>query len=80
MSKNSYELGVSLLKELAKKDINSSNVIDFIISYYQEWTNQYIHLYINGEYERIRWPNSGNNPKIIEIKHVSPPVNSQTEE
>ena len=30
MSKNSYELGVSLLKELAKKDINRSNVIDFI--------------------------------------------------
>ena len=30
MSKNSYELGVSLLKELSKKDVNRLNVIDFI--------------------------------------------------
>ena len=47
------------------------NEIDFIISYYQQWTDQYIHLYINGEYDHIRWPNSGNNPKIITIKHVA---------
>jgi hypothetical protein len=40
------------------------------ISYYQEWTDQYINLFINGEYNAIRWPNSGSNPKIIEIKHV----------
>lgn len=40
------------------------------ISYYQEWTDQYINLFINGEYNAIRWPNSGTNPKIIEIKHV----------
>lgn len=56
------------------------NVVDFIISYYQEWTTQYIHLYINGEYGRIRWPYSGNNPKIIGIKHVSPPVTSEIDE
>ena len=30
MSKNSYELGVSLLKELSKKSVNRLNVIDFI--------------------------------------------------
>lgn len=41
------------------------------ISYYQEWTDQYINLFINGEYDAIRWPNSGDNPKIIEIKHVA---------
>lgn len=46
------------------------NSIDFSISYYQEWTDQYIHLYINGEYDRIRWPDSGTNPKIITIRHV----------
>ena len=40
------------------------------ISYYQQWTDQYINLFINGEYNAIRWPNSGTNPKIIEIKHV----------
>ena len=44
--------------------------IPFGISYYQKWTDQYINLFINGEYDAICWPNSGNNPKIIEIKHV----------
>ena len=57
-----------------------TNVIDFIISYYQVWTNQYIHLYINGEYDHIRWPESGTNPKIIQIKHVYPPVTNEIEE
>lgn len=46
-------------------------VIEFGISYYQEWTDQYINLYVNGEYGNIRWPNSGNNPKIINIRHTS---------
>ena len=43
--------------------------IDFIISYHQKWTEQHINLYINGEYDHIRWPESGDNPKIIRIKH-----------
>ena len=30
MSKSPYELGVSLLKELSKKNVNRTNVIDFI--------------------------------------------------
>ena len=47
------------------------NAIDFMITYYQSWTEQSIHLYINGEYDKIRWPESGDNPKIIKIKHVS---------
>ncbi len=45
--------------------------IEFGISYYQQWTDQYINLYVNGEYDNIRWPNSGNNPKIINIRHTS---------
>ena len=45
--------------------------IEFGISYYQAWTDQYINLYVNGEYDNIRWPNSGNNPKIINIRHTS---------
>lgn len=49
---------------------NSTNV-EFGISYYQEWTDQYINLYVNGEYGKIRWPNSGDNPKIIKIRHIS---------
>ena len=47
------------------------NVVEFGISYYQKWTDQYINLYVNGEYNNIRWPNSGNNPKIINIRHTS---------
>jgi hypothetical protein len=45
--------------------------IDFMISYYQSWTDQYIHLYINGEYDHIKWPQSGNNPKLIKIRHAA---------
>ena len=55
------------------------NNVDFIISYYQSWTDQHIHLYINGEYDHIRWPNSGTNPKIINIKHVAQEKNALNE-
>ena len=56
------------------------NNIDFTISYYQVWTDQYIHLYINGEYDRIRWPGSGTNPKIITIAHVGQQVTNEIDE
>ena len=56
------------------------NEINFMISYYQEWTGQDIHLYINGEYDRIRWPGSGTNPKIITIAHVEQQVTSEIDE
>ena len=49
----------------------NSTEIEFGISYYQTWTDQYINLYVNGDYNNIKWPNSGNNPKIINIKHTS---------
>ncbi len=45
--------------------------VEFGITYHQEWTDQYINLYVNGEYDNIRWPGSGTNPKLINIKHVS---------
>jgi hypothetical protein len=45
--------------------------VEFGITYYQEWTDQYINLYVNGEYDKIRWPGSGNNPKLINIRHIS---------
>lgn len=45
--------------------------IEFGITYYQNWTDQHINLYVNGEYNNIRWPDSGNNPKLINIKHIS---------
>ncbi len=56
-----------------------STEVDFIISYHQTWTDQYIHLYINGEYDNIRWPESGDNPKIIKIKHVAQETNVDDE-
>lgn len=53
--------------------------VEFGITYYQEWTDQLINLYVNGEYDNIRWPNSGNNPKFINIRHISAPqVNGET--
>lgn len=52
-------------------DGENSTSIEFGISYYQKWTDQYINLYVNGEYNNIKWPNSGDNPKIINIKHTS---------
>ena len=62
------------------KETAVGNKVDFTISYYQEWTDQYIHLYINGEYDRIRWPGSGTNPKIITIAHVEQQVTSEIDE
>ena len=53
-----------------------STDIEFGISYYQQWTDQYINLYVNGEYGNIRWPNSGDNPKIIRIRHTSQKISS----
>ena len=67
---NSNEWYRIVVFPLSDKGVGES-VIDFIISYHQEWTDQYIHLYINGEYDNLRWPESGDNPKIIKIKHVA---------
>ena len=53
------------------EDGADNTVIEFGISYYQNWTDQYINLYVNGEYGNIRWPGSGDNPKIINIEHIS---------
>ena len=57
-----------------------STEIEFGISYYQAWTDQYINLYVNGEYGNIRWPNSGSNPKLINIRHTSQPQQAIDEE
>lgn len=54
--------------------------IEFGISYYQKWTDQYINLYVNGEYGNIRWPNSGSNPKLINIRHTSQPQQANDDE
>lgn len=60
-----YHIVVFPLSDTDKTDVQ------FGITYYQEWTDQYINLYVNGEYDKIRWPGSGNNPKLINIRHIS---------
>ena len=45
--------------------------VDFGIVYWQSWSSSYINLYINGEYNNIKWPDSGDNPKLISIKHIA---------
>ena len=47
------------------------DAVDLGIVYNQSWTDSYINLYINGEYGNIKWPSSGDNPKLINIKHVA---------
>jgi hypothetical protein len=46
--------------------------VKFGIVYNQQWmpTGSHIHLYINGDANNIAWPNSGTDPKHIEIKQV----------
>ncbi len=46
------------------------DTVDFGIVYNQSWTESYINLYINGEYGNIKWPSSGDNPKLISIRHI----------
>jgi hypothetical protein len=54
--------------------------IEFGITYNQIWTGQWVNLYVNGEYDHIRWPESGTNPKIITIAHVEQQVTSEIDE
>ena len=56
-----------------KNNNGADKEVEFGITYYQQWTEEYINLYVNGEYDNIRWPGSGDNPKLIKIKHISAP-------
>ena len=51
---------------------NSGTIVKFGITYTQDWmpdgTSMY--LIINGKAGEIAWPESGNDPKIIEIKQI----------
>lgn len=49
---------------------NSGDVVKFGITYTQEWmpVGTSMYLLINGKADEIAWPESGNDPKIIEIK------------
>lgn len=47
--------------------------VEFGIVYFQTWTQSYINLFINGDYGDIKWPESGDNPKLITIQHINEP-------
>lgn len=59
-----------------KNNNGLDKTVDFGIVYWQNWSSSYINLYINGEYDNIRWPNSGTNPKLISIRHINQPINN----
>ena len=46
--------------------------VKFGITYHQDWMpdGNSIYLFINGKADEIAWPESGNDPKIIEIKQI----------
>lgn len=49
---------------------NAGDVVRFGITYRQNWmpSGMSMYLFINGKVDEIAWPNSGSDPKIIEIK------------
>ena len=51
---------------------NSGVVVKFGITYHQDWMpdGKSIYLFVNGKADEIAWPESGNDPKIIEIKQL----------
>jgi hypothetical protein len=59
-----------------KNNNGLDKTVDFGIVYWQNWSSSHINLYINGEYDNIRWPNSGTNPKLISIRHINQPINN----
>ena len=50
----------------------AGTVVEFGITYHQDWmpNDKSIYLFINGKADEIAWPDSGNDPKIIEIKQI----------
>lgn len=51
---------------------NSGVVVRFGITYHQDWMpdGKSIYLFVNGKADEIAWPDSGNDPQIIEIKQL----------
>ena len=51
---------------------NAGSVVRFGITYTQDWmpAGTSMYLFINGTAGEIAWPDSGNDPKIIEIKQI----------
>ena len=51
---------------------NAGVTVKFGITYHQDWMpdGNSIYLFINGKADEIAWPESGSDPKIIEIKQI----------
>lgn len=60
------------IRPTASLGTENQAIIKFGITYHQDWmpTGGHIHLYINGDAAKTAWPNSGNDPKHIEIKQI----------
>ena len=57
------------VKVVPLNPLNSGDVVKFGITYKQGWmpSGMSLYLFINGKVGEIAWPNSGSDPKIIEI-------------
>lgn len=56
------------------KAVNENNIVDFGISITLNWENRSMFLLINGEDEHtIRWPKSGNDARLIQVKQIKAP-------
>ena len=66
-SENWYKIVI-----LPLKPENVGVTVRFGITYHQDWMpdGNSVYLFINGKADEIAWPESGNDPKIIEIKQI----------
>jgi hypothetical protein len=60
------------IKVIPLDPANVGDVVKFGITYRQNWmpSGMSMYLFINGKVDEIAWPNSGSDPKIIEIKQI----------
>ena len=60
------------IKVIPLDPTNVGDVVKFGITYRQNWmpSGMSMYLFINGKVDEIAWPNSGSDPKIIEIKQI----------
>ena len=60
------------IKVIPLDPANVGDVVKFGITYRQNWmpSGMSMYLFINGKADEIAWSNSGNDPKIIEIKQI----------
>lgn len=60
------------IKVIPRKAQKEGHTVNFGITYTQDWMPQHMsmYLFINGEKEKLAWPESGNSPQKIAIKQL----------